>query len=114
MIVLGSAEPPRAAARAIGRTEVSITSLLQGVTSDHPNVIIQVPSASVMVTLDTAPHRVGTLAVYYECLRGDLAVDSLELLAVGLDQEVPEGAKLLGSFWYGGSLIAVYAKHVQP
>lgn len=110
MIILGTQEPRLDGPREIRRTDVALHHLLDGVTDEHPNVVITVPSASVMVTISKTKDRVGGVAIYYECDPDAPGDTKVELVAL-VNNIIDPGFRLLGHIWGSGDqLIAIYAK----
>lgn len=111
MIILGTAEPYLAGPREIRHTNVRFHKLMEGVTSEQPNVIITVPSASVLVAIGKPVDRVGYVSIYYECAAGAAKDTDVELNAA-TDSQIEPGFRLLGHLWESSQLIAIYAKVV--
>lgn len=110
MKILGWAEPSRASmTRRIGQVEIDIDALIAG-----GDVVIEVPSASIMIAIDNAPNRVRKFVAYYEYESnrdsgGNVPVE-VNVRAFQVGDTVEPEMHLIGHAWVGGSLIAVYGK----
>jgi hypothetical protein len=109
MIILGNSEPDRGATREVRKQDISISHLVEGVTSDNPNLVISVPEASLMLAIDNSsiPHRA---TIYYEC-QPEASQVEIELIAVANEQIEP-GFRFIGTLHYRAQLVAVYSRVV--